>query len=722
MNAQLRKDKFIDWLSTQTKPNGEPYSQVTIEAYADALKTIVGKVNLADSVQPDLFQYSSPEAFQPIYHRILRQPGMGLLEEKAGHRDYTNGLRFYLAYLEGRGKLRNAWIFQANPKFYNIAGLIHDQKSFEWATKQNAGKMQKGDKVYIWKSGPDGGIVAVGELLTAPEDRPWNNEDPYQLSDHITIPGTHKAVDIRIDLDLTSRVIPRSVLAADDRTHKMHILQQPNGTNYAVTAVEESVIESLIDETYERAPIVIAPPVKDDTAIGIQGESIKYWIYAPGRDAMLWNQYLEQGVIGLGWNEIGDLSHYDSKSNIRAALEQTYDGASSIQSANMLWAFSREMNIGDIVYVKKGRSKVIGRGVIQSDHYFDESSGEYHHLRKVQWTHQGEWNWSESLLPMKTLTDATYNRSLLKAMAVFFDDKIPSGDGDDSNPYAPYERDDFLDEVFWSEKQYETAHRLLRRKKNIILQGAPGVGKTFAAERLAWSFMGEKDRQRCLLIQFHQSYGYEDFVKGYRPTATGGFELRPGPFYEFCKSAEEDDRPYFLIIDEINRGNLSKIFGELLMLIEADKRGRPIRLLYGDELFVVPKNVYIIGMMNTADRGLALIDYALRRRFAFLELEPGFETSGFAKITDGLGDGHECFKAIIDVIKELNQAISEDPGLGRGFRVGHSYFCFKDISDGCLEAVIDYEIIPLLEEYWFDAPTKIAGWTERLRLVMHGHK
>ncbi|GHV36835.1 hypothetical protein FACS1894187_12170 [Synergistales bacterium] len=163
----------------------------------------------------------------------------------------------------------------------------------------------------------------------------------------------------------------------------------------------------------------------------------------------------------------------------------------------------------------------------------------------------------------------------------------------------------------------------------MILQGAPGVGKTFAAKRLAFSIIGKEDDRRVKIVQFHQSYSYEDFVMGYRPDGRG-FCLAEGPFYQFCKIAEkdDDDRPYFFIIDEINRGNLSKIFGELLMLIENDKRGEKnaLRLLYKDEDFFVPENVHIIGMMNTADRSLAMIDYALRRRFVFFDMEPAFDS------------------------------------------------------------------------------------------------
>ena len=201
-----------------------------------------------------------------------------------------------------------------------------------------------------------------------------------------------------------------------------------------------------------------------------------------------------------------------------------------------------------------------------------------------------------------------------------------------------YTKSDFLDEVYMTEKRYENLVAVLRNKKNIILQGAPGVGKTFAARRLAWSMMGEQDDSRIEFVQFHQNYSYEDFMMGYKPVEDG-FELKYGVFYRFCqKAANQPDKEFFFIIDEINRGNMSKIFGELLMLIEKDYRGTKATLAYNGLSFSVPKNLYIIGMMNTADRSLAMIDYALRRRFSFFEMEPGFDSEGFIHYQNGLNN------------------------------------------------------------------------------------
>lgn len=279
-----------------------------------------------------------------------------------------------------------------------------------------------------------------------------------------------------------------------------------------------------------------------------------------------------------------------------------------------------------------------------------------------------------------------------------------------------YTKEDFLGEVYMTENKYNTLVSVLKNKKNIILQGAPGVGKTFAAKRLAYSMMGEKDESRVEFVQFHQNYSYEDFMMGYKPV-DDGFELKYGIFYRFCqKAANQPDKEHFFIIDEINRGNMSKIFGELLMLIERDYRGTKATLAYNGLSFTVPKNLYIIGMMNTADRSLAMIDYALRRRFSFFDIEPGFESEGFKKYQEQLNN--ETFALLVSKVQDLNKEIALDKSLGKGFCIGHSYFCGqKECSDEWLHSIVDYDILPMLSEYWFDDTSKLQRWENILRGV-----
>lgn len=281
----------------------------------------------------------------------------------------------------------------------------------------------------------------------------------------------------------------------------------------------------------------------------------------------------------------------------------------------------------------------------------------------------------------------------------------------------PYTSEDFLREVYMTSADYTKIQAVLRNKKNIILQGAPGVGKTFAAKRLAWSMMGEIDESRVEFVQFHQNYSYEDFVMGYKPVEDG-FELRNGIFYRFCqRAANQPDKDFFFIIDEINRGNMSKIFGELLMLIERDYRGTKATLAYNGLPFSVPKNLYIIGMMNTADRSLAMIDYALRRRFSFFDMEPGFDSEGFRQYQASLNN--ETLNALVERVKDLNKEIAADKSLGKGFCIGHSYFCGQDTcTDEWLDSIVNYDILPMLSEYWFDDTAKLQRWENILRGVL----
>jgi hypothetical protein len=294
-------------------------------------------------------------------------------------------------------------------------------------------------------------------------------------------------------------------------------------------------------------------------------------------------------------------------------------------------------------------------------------------------------------------------------------------DGGVQEAHESYELKDAARDVFMPRDGFAQIVATLRRKRNIVLQGPPGVGKSFVARRIAYSLMGAKAPRRVEMVQFHQAYSYEDFIQGYRPTGNG-FELRDGVFCKFAAIAQDDPaRTYVFIIDEINRGNLSKVLGELMLLIEADKRGPDwsMPLAYSDRRFHVPANLYLIGLMNTADRSLAMVDYALRRRFAFIDLKPQFDSAAFRDHLLERGAHVGLVEMICTRLTALNLEISDDTAnLGPGFCIGHSFFSptpeEEDIDDHWYRRIIEEEVGPLLHEYWFDDSRRASGWVTRL--------
>jgi 5-methylcytosine-specific restriction protein B len=587
-----------------------------------------------------------------------------------------------------------------------------------------------------------------------------------------------------------------------------------------------------------------------------EDKTIRYWLIAPGQQAMFWDKWQEEGVIAIGWNKLGDLRRYSDKESLTNKLKEAYGNDSSmVNNTVTTFSFCHLMSVGDYVFAKKGTSEILGFGQITSDYIYDSTRDTFHHVRHVNWLSKGNWTISkdeDAGIPLKTLTDITNHTNFLDKMLPlvtgsqsdiatsyvywwlnanpkiwnFSDIKIGekqtytthnekgnkrriykyftqvqpgdliigylaspdreitaicritkglhenregesiefekieditipvtleelkdtpglsnceplinnqgslfklSGEEydlvrsliDEKNEperaveVTPYPIETALEGLFFKREEFEDILEVLRFKKNIILQGAPGVGKTFIAQRLAFTLMKEKAPQRVQMIQFHQSYSYEDFIQGYRPNDKENFTLKNGLFHEFCKKAQRDpDNKYVFIIDEINRGNLSKIFGELMMLIEADKRGKEfaVPLTYAqaaDEKFYIPENLYLIGTMNTADRSLAMVDYALRRRFSFISLSPKFDTTEFRVFMKSKNIDTDLIEKIIARMTALNAEISKDEkNLGIGYQIGHSFFCPTDglttYDHAWYQRVVRHEIRPLLDEYWFD--------------------
>lgn len=441
----------------------------------------------------------------------------------------------------------------------------------------------------------------------------------------------------------------------------------------------------------------------------------RYWFLSAGEGGRLWSDFKENNLIAISWDELGDLSAYSTKQAISTALQQDRGTESKpVNDSLACYQFSRTMKINDYVFVKRGRSEILGYGKVSSAYHYADERSEYKSTRNVEWLATGSWLLPrDKWIPQKTLTDLTSAKDFIQYA-------LRLVQGNENTAAVPetkvYRKEDALKEIFFSQEQLETILSILARKKNLILAGPPGVGKTFAARRIAYSILGEKEPERIQMVQFHQSYAYEDFIQGWRPNQLSGFTRRDGLFYEFCKTAQRNPQhSYVFIIDEINRGNLSKIFGELMVLLEADKRGPEfaIPLTYStstEERFFIPENLYILGMMNTADRSLAMVDFALRRRFGFFEIRPAYDSPKFRDHLTKAGVSIALQRRIVSSMTRVNQAILDDKDLGRGFEIGHSFFVPIGTEDQLDEKwftlVVSTEIEPLLNEYWFDRPDK----------------
>ena len=318
--------------------------------------------------------------------------------------------------------------------------------------------------------------------------------------------------------------------------------------------------------------------------------------------------------------------------------------------------------------------------------------------------------------PVRSFQQLTYAAHSNNSEIAFPATSMSEPEEDAPSQLRPYKIANILEDgCFLDDDKLSEILNRLKIKKNLILQGPPGTGKTWLGKRLAYALVGERDDDRVRSFQFHPNMSYEDFVRGYRPNADGKLDLVDGPFMEMVDAAKADPgSKYAMVIEEINRGNPAQIFGEMLTLLEADKRKpeEALRLVYpkeeGEQVYI-PDNLYVIGTMNVADRSLALVDFALRRRFAFVNLEPALNERWLGWVSERCGIDAEFLSQIRDKFDSLNETITGDRDLGPQFKIGHSFVTptiqIHNASEWYRQ-VVETEIGPLLDEYWFDAPDR----------------
>ena len=678
-------------------------------------------------------------------------------------------------------KQSNYWVFQGNPKIYNIISALNNNAVTTWSIKSHLDKIKSGDKIILWVTGDKQGCYALGEIIS---DVYIGLDEENQMKYYTkkSINENANRVKINITHNLSNKPITKKQINEYKALSKLKVGNQ--GTNFSATENEYNILLNIAQNMNQK----------------------KYWLYAPGKNGSLWDEFYNEGIMAIGWDKLDDLKNYDSKEDIRKKLQETENTDSNKKNdTRTIFEFKEVISIGDIVITKKGKKEYLGYGVVTSDYFFDPNRKAYQNYRKVDWKKKGVWEKEDELIPMKTLTDISGNKDyinkLIELIGIEDNKNIKTNEVDMSHPL------------------------------NVILYGPPGTGKTYNTILRAAEIIEERKisdyeeakkifkanlHDRIEFITFHQNYSYEDFIQGLRPEVDNKtsltFDKKDGVFKKIADRAyanillskkapeeisketqfeialdkfsdivndssdkykindaadiiqvEEDafrytgknwtnhpglrmkfsdlkefyrndvkvrkdiknlktisglanqhatyyliiynkileqlpkkieapkkieERNYVIVIDEINRANISRVFGELITLIEPDKRsGGEISLeakLPSGDIFIVPSNLYIIGTMNTADKSIALLDIALRRRFEFESMYPKYEI-----------EGNEIYD--VDILKNINEQIIKSKG--HDFQIGHSYFMNKNED---LLNRMNKKVIPLLLEYYMN--------------------
>lgn len=463
----------------------------------------------------------------------------------------------------------------------------------------------------------------------------------------------------------------------------------------------------------------IAPKAKDET-------EKRYWLIAAGPIGEMWDAFKSDGIVAISFQELQkSILDYSDRDEIQQVLKSaSNEGRQPTHNSLGCYEFAHTIKPGDLIFAKAGPTKLLGFGEVTSEYVYDKSKADYQHIRKVKWISVGPWTLPQGdLFVTKTLTDISdyqgYPEQLMEIAGVGDrispaeksnpqnDSREIMGDTKGTTSHSSISLEKLCELTNKDSDFYQSIRRRLEEKKQVIFYGPPGTGKTFIANAFAnWFQDGSGLREQ---VQFHPSYSYEDFIEGFRPDSDAGktgFALKAGVFKQFCeRAAIHKDQKHIFIIDELNRGNLAQVFGELLYALEY--RGQEVTLPYSGIRFTVPSNVYLIGTMNSADRSIAIIDFAIRRRFDFFEFSP--DPVVLKRYLESANCNTEIAKLLASFTK-LNGLIRERRG--KQYEIGHSFWMQKGMTQAMIKDIWEYNIRPLLDEYFFDDPGMVQKIAE----------